>query len=176
MNLEEELKSAAENFCRMKHEMCRIEHGPQDLSPMLHFKYKHLSVPCGIVIMGNPFQMVPPAWRKVLDDGIPEFMMLMVEGYASRSPMDYEKGAMEHDFKNNPDSEVVEVITIQAIEIDTGKQMVCMVEYKYGDDGLPQFGDANIGACEGPAMNSNVAEMFKSCRDATVGFFERAAS
>lgn len=175
MNLEEELKSAAEKFCMMKREMCRIEHGPQDLAPMLHFKYKHLSVPCGIVIMGSPFQMVPPAWRKVLDDGIPEFMMLMVEGYASKNPTG-EKGSMEDDFKNNPESDVVEVITIQAIEIDTGKQMSCMVEYKYGDDGLPQFGDARIGPCEGAAMNSSVAEMFKGCRDATVGFFERAAS
>lgn len=173
--LEEELRYVLGQFCRMKREMCIREGGPYDLAPMLHFKYRHLNAYCGVMIMGNPFEMVPSAWRKILDDGMPEFMMLMVEGYASEKNQGYKKGQMERDFKENPDSDVREIITVQAVDIKTGKQMTGLVSYKYGDDGLPEFGEMSVGPCEGQALECNVPDMFRACRNATLGFFEQVA-
>lgn len=177
MTLEEELKFALGKFCQMKRTMCEREGGPQDLAPMLHFKYQHLNAYCGVLLMGNPFEMIPEAWRKILDDGVPEFVMCMVEGYASSKPIsEYKKGQMEQDFKENPGSEVMEVITLQAVDIKTGKQMTGMVSYKYGDDGMPEFEEPNFNSCEGQAMECNIPSIFKACRDATVKFFGKIAS
>lgn len=175
MTLEEELRFIMSEFCDIKTRLCDKENGPLDLVPMLHFKYRHLKGYCGILLEGNPFEMTPITWRRMLDDGIPEFMMLMVEGYASTTPSEkHEKGALEREFKENPCSEVVEVIAIQAIEIKTGNQMTAVVEYKYGDDGMPVFGEPKVGPCEGAELETNVPAMFKMCRDLTVKFMEAA--
>jgi hypothetical protein len=177
MTLEEELKFALGKFCEMKSAMCAQEGGPQDLAPMLHFKYLHLNAYCGMLLPGNPFEILPQAWRQILDDGMPEVVMFMVEGYASEAlPEEYERGAMEKDFKENPESNVKEVITLQAVDIKTGSQMTGIVSYTYGDDGMPMFGNSNIGPCEGEALNCNVAAIVKSCRDATLRFFEKVNS
>lgn len=171
MTLEEELDIAVRAFCNMKKAMCERERGPYDLQPMLHFKYKHLKSYCGALLAGNPLQEAPAAWRKVMDHGIPEFVMLMVEGYASlKGSEGYERGRMERDFKENPDSEVSEVVTIQAIEIKTGRQLTALVPFRYGDDGLPEFEDAKVGPCDGPALEANVPYMMSQCRKFTLDF------
>lgn len=177
MNLEKELRFIIGKFCDMKRALCEREGGPNDLIPMLHFKYQHLNAYCGMLLEGNPIQMVPVAWRKILEDGIPEFMMFMVEGYASTTPdlSNYRKGEMEKDFKNNPGSSVREVITIQAVDIKTGYQMTAVVPYKYGDNGLPEFEEPSVSTCEGDALNCNIPYLFKSCREATMNFFDKVA-
>lgn len=177
MSIEEELEVAVGVFRKMKSAVCEKEGGPHDLAPMMHFRYSHLNSYCGGMLMGNPFELAPMAWRKVLDDGIPEFMMLMMEGYAktSKPDEDYVRGDMEREFKENPDSEVREVITVQAVEIKTGRQFTAVIPYKYDDHGQPEFEDPCIGPCEGEALNSNVARMFAVCRDATVSFLQEAA-
>lgn len=175
MTLEEELKFIANHFCGMKYTVCERESGPADLIPMLHWKYKHLNAYTGMLLEGNPFEVVPHAWRKVLDDGMPDFMMLMVEGYVCPKNEEYKRGELEEDFKENPTSEVMEAITIQAVEIKTGKQMTAVISYVYDDDGLPDFRDPMIGPCEGVALEHNVPAMLKKLRDMTVNFFQDAA-
>jgi hypothetical protein len=177
MTLEEEMRFALDKFCEMKTAVCEREGGPQDLIPMLHFKYRHLNAYCGVVIKGNPIEILPMAWRHILDDGVPEFVMFMVEGYASNkiSIEGYRRGEMESDFKSNPDSSVKEVITLQAVDVKTGEQMTAVVSYSYGDDGLPEFDEPNVGACEGEALNCNVPNIFKACREATMNFFDKVA-
>lgn len=177
MNLEKELRFIVGKFCEMKKGLCQREHGPHDLIPMLHFKYQHLNAYCGMLLEGNPIEMVPVAWRKVLEDGMPEFMMFMVEGYATSKPSleGHVRGEMEKDFKENPASTVSEVITVQAVDIKTGAQMTAVVPYKYGDDGLPEFGEPTVGPCEGEALKCNIPYLFKSCREATVNFFDKVA-
>lgn len=173
MNIQDELKSAVGVFCRMKRLVCEKEGGPHDLTPMIHFKYQHLNAYCGGVLMGDPFEMAPMLWRKVLDDGIPEFMMLMMEGYASTT-QPTKHGDLEKDFKENPDSTVREVITVQAVNIKTGEQFTAVVPFKYGDDGLPEFDEPSLGPCEGEALQSRVAIMFSACRNATINFLQEA--
>lgn len=171
MTLEDELDLAVRTFCRMKTMMCEREGGPHDLQPMLHFRYKHLKSYCGIMVMGNPLDEVPKAWHKVMDHGTPEFVMLVLEGYASlKGAEDYERGRMERDFKENPDSEVREVITLQAVEIKTGRQLTAIVPFRYGDDGLPEFEDAKVGPCDGQALGANVPDMMNQCRNLTLDF------
>lgn len=168
MKIEEEVKIAVSTFCKMKRAMCERENGPYDLAPMLHFKYSHLKTYCGMLLAGDPVEMVPPAWGRILEDGIPEFVMLMVEAYASENVDNYRKGAMEQDFKNNPDSRVREAITIQAVDIKTGRQMTGIVRYVYGDDGLPVFDEPSIGECEGKALECRVPSIIGMCRDQTL--------
>lgn len=177
MDLKRELDNAVRCFTGMKRAMCEREGGPCDLAPMLHFKYKHLKSCCGALLMGAPpMEMVPAAWGKILDQGIPEFVMLMVEGYASEQPLEeYERGSMEEDFKNNPGSTVKEVITLQAVDIKTGEQMTAVMPYHYGDDGMPVFEEAKVGPCEGEAMNCRAASIFNACRQATLTFLDEAA-
>lgn len=177
MNLEKELRVAIKNFISMKKDICEQESGPSDLVPMIHFKYQHLAVPCGAVIVGDPFHIVPQAWRRILDDGIPEFIMFMAEGYSSsKNSENRQRGDLEKDFKENPCSDVTEVITIQAVDIKTGIQMSAMAEYKYNDNGQPEFGKIHLGKCEGDTLKSNVAMMFATCRNATLEFFGKVAS
>lgn len=176
MNIQDELRRAVDIFTNMKRMACEQNGGPHDLAPMIHFKYRHLKGCCGGLLAGDPFQLVPMAWRKVLDQGIPEFMMLMIEGYSSATPPEnHERGCLEKDFKENPDSKVKEVITIQAVDIKTGNQFTAIVPYKYDDEGIPEFEEPSIGACEGEALNSNIPAMFAACRNATVTFLEEAA-
>lgn len=177
MNLEEEVQKAVGVFRNMKRMFCEKEGGPGDLAPMIHFKYQHLAGYCGGLLLGDAFSMVPMAWRKILDDGIPEFMMVMIEGYAkaTKPEDDYVRGDMEKEFKENPSSDVREVITVQAVEIKTGRQVTAILPYKYDDQGQPEFEEPTIGPCEGEALQSNVARMFSALRDATVNFLNEAA-
>lgn len=172
MKIEDELDVAVHTFCKMKTMMCEREGGPYDLHPMLHFKYKHLKAYAGIILTGNPLEETPAAWRKIMDHGTPEFVMLMVEGYASTNVS--MSGKMEDDFKENPDSEVREVITVQAIEIKTGRQLTALVPFRYGDDGLPEFDEPKAGPCDGQALEANVPSMMNHCRKLTLEFGEAA--
>jgi hypothetical protein len=174
MKIEDELDVAVRTFCNMKRMMCEREGGPYDLHPMLHFKYKHLKAYAGILLKGNPLEEAPVAWRKIMDHGTPEFVMLMVEGYASTKVDDYERGRMERDFKDNPDSEVREVITLQAVDIKTGRQLTALVPFRYGDDGLPEFEEPKVGPCDGRALEANVPSMMNNCRKLTLDFGEAA--
>ena len=169
MEIKKELEIAVSTFCKMKRAMCEREGGPYDLAPMLHFKYGHLRTYCGMLLAGgDPVEMIPHAWERILEDGIPEFVMLMVEAYSSENVDNYRKGAMERDFKENPESKVREAITIQAVDIKTGRQMTGIVRYGYGDDGLPVFDEPSIGDCEGQALECRVPSIIGLCRDHTL--------
>lgn len=172
MTLEEEVKFALAKFCEMKTMLCERDGGPSDLIPMLHIKYRHLKPYCGMLLEGNPSEMLPVAWGRVVQDGIPEFVMIMVEGYAgaNRDARTHKKGEMEKDFKENPCSDVMEVITIQAVDIRTGNQITGIVSYKYDDTGRPEFGTPSVNPCDGEALLCNIPSMMAHCRNLTVQF------
>lgn len=169
----EEVKIAMETFIKMKAAMCQAHNGPYDLAPMLHIKYVHLNSYCGILMSGcgHPVDAIPSVWKKVLDNGMPEFVMIMTEGYATKSkeiPQNYRRGEMEKDFKNNPGSEVVEILNIHGIDMKTGNQANAFVSFKYNDHGQPEFDEPTYGPCEGDALKANVPTMFAACREATL--------
>lgn len=173
MELIKEIKVAMETFIKMKSSMCQINNGPFDMAPMLHLKYQHLKSYCGVVMngCGNPVDAIPGAWEKVLENGYPEFVMIMTEAYAAKSKEiseDYVKGQMEEDFKSNPESEVVEILNVHAIDIKTGKQATGFVNFKYNDKGQPEFDDPIYNDCEGDALKANVPAIFAACRSATL--------
>lgn len=173
MELTKEIKIAMETFIKMKASICQNNNGPFDMAPMLHLKYQHLKSYCGVVMTGcsNPVDAIPGAWGKVLENGYPEFVMIMTEAYATKSkemPENYVKGQMEEDFKNNPESEVVEILNVHAIDINTGNQATGFVSFKYNDNGQPEFDQPLYNACEGEALKANVPTIFAACRDATL--------
>lgn len=176
MTLEDEVRFITDHFCGMKTALCEREGGPSDLLPMLHFKYRHLNAYCGMVLPPEEtVEALPAAWSKVLEDGIPEFMMIMVEGYAGTKTEEYERGAMERDFRENPSSSVREVITIQAVDIKTGNQITSVVPYGYDDRGMPEFDDPKIAPCVGEALEFNIPAMFRQFRDLAVNLLDEAA-
>lgn len=177
MKIQDEIKTALETFQNMKKYCCEKNKGPTDLAPMLHFKYKHLNAYCGVLLgEGHPLETIPHAWGQIVQDGVPEFVVVMTEGYAKvgGDPSDYRKGDMEKDFKNNPDSEVLEVLNIHGIDLGTGKQADGFVSFKYGDDGLPVFDEPSYGDCEGAALGANIPILFEACRQATFATLNKA--
>jgi hypothetical protein len=178
MKLNEEIRIAMETFMKMKASMCQVHKGPYDLAPMLHLKYQHLNGYCGVLLAGegHPMNLIPSAWEKIVENGIPEFVIAMIEGYASKNenPQNYRRGQMEEDFKNNPDSTVVEVLNIQAIDIKTGNQISGFVSFKYNDKGQPEFEIPEYSPCEGESLNANIPRIFSLCRDATLEFMRKA--
>lgn len=179
MELIKEVKIALEAFMKMKASICQNNNGPIDLVPMLHLKYQHLKSYCGVLMngCGSPVDSIPGAWGKVLENGYPEFVMLMTEGYATKSkeiPENYRKGQMEKDFKNNPESEVVEILNVHAIDVKTGEQASGFVSFKYNDNGQPDFEEPLYNSCEGEALTANVPTIFAACREATLTLKRKA--
>lgn len=178
MKLIEEVKIAMQTFIRMKESMCKTNNGPHDLAPMLHYKYSHLNAYCGVLLAGgHPIQTIPKAWEHIIRDGIPEFVMIMTEAYASKEmPVEnYLRGEMEKDFKNNPDSKVVEIINVHAIDMKTGNQLDGFVSFKYDDYGQPVFDTPTYADCEGESLNANMPMMFAACRNATLLMIKKKA-
>lgn len=170
MKLADEVKIALQTFIKMKESVCRHNNGPSDLAPMLHYKYPHLKGYRGILLAGgHPIQTVPSAWGHISKDGIPEFVMIMTEAYASATPLqEYKRGEMEKDFKNNPCSQVVEIINVHAIDMKTGEQFDGFVSFKYDDSGIPVFDEPSYSKCEGEALKANMPAIFTACRGATL--------
>lgn len=176
MKLIEEIKIALDTFVKMKVACCKNNNGPQDLIPMLHFKYSHLNGYCGVLLPGgHPNETVVMAWEQIVQDGIPEFMIVMVEGYAKKNiSTKYKRGEMEEDFKNNPESEVVEILNIHGIDMKTGDQADGLVSYKYNDKGLPDFDEPTYAPCTGESLKANMPMIFTSCRYATLATMNKA--
>lgn len=174
MKLADEVKLAMQTFMKMKSSVCESNKGPQDLAPMLHFKYSHLKGYCGVVLAGgHPLQTIPVAWEHIIRDGLPEFVMVMTEAYASthqknEPPQNYRKGQMEEDFKNNPCSDVMEIINVHGINIKTGEQYSGMVAFHYDDNGQPVFDEPDYNECAGEALKANIPALFSACRHATL--------
>lgn len=176
MELAEEVEIAMKTFIKMKESVCAFNKGPQDLAPMLHFRYQHLKGYCGVLLAeGHPLHSIPGAWEQIIRDGIPEFVIVMTEGYASTGPREnYQKGQMEQDFKNNPDSEVMEIINIHGISMKSGEQHTGMVVFRYDDHGQPVFEEPSYSKCEGEALNANIPALFAACRGATLVIHRKA--
>lgn len=179
MELTKEIEIALETFKKMKASVCDHMRGPHDLAPMLHLKYPHLNGYCGVLLPeGHPTDTVPAAWERVIQDGVPEFVIVMVEGYATISdtalPKDYRRGEMENDFKSNPESKVLEVLNIHGIDMKTGNQADGFVAYRYNDSGLPEFEEPSYGPCEGEALQANMPRIFTACRQITLDIMKKA--
>lgn len=165
----DEVQTALDLFMKMKAGVCEHHGGPHDLTAMLHFKFKHLNGYCGAVLAGgHPLETIPMAWQHIIQDGQPEFMLVMTEGYASATPIEnYKRGSMEEDFKNNPNTEVFEIINVHGIDIKTGQQADAVVKFHY-EDGVPTFDEVQSNMCEGQALEANIPRLFRMCREATL--------
>lgn len=177
MNLIKEIEIATQTFIQMKSALCEQFKGPHDLAPMLHFRYQHLKGYCGVLLgPGHPTDTIPGAWLHILKDGIPEFVMVMTEGYARTSktmPTNHQRGMMEEDFKNNPESDVVEILNIHGIDMNSGDQASGIVMFRYDDNGMPTFDEPAFSPCDGQALDANIPRLFTACRMATLALHKQ---
>lgn len=174
MDMLEKVEHSMRVFMKMKTEGCRENKGPKDLIAMLHLEYEN-SQNVITPLHGHPadtlVQIFPHLieFGKQNDHGNITNMILMTEGYASTAEKDevpeYVRGEMEKDFKENVDSKVMEVLNVQAVNIETGEQTSGFVSYKYDDNGLPNFNDPEFVKCEGESLNARLPQIFNQCHN-----------
>lgn len=129
-----------------KNSLCEEQGGPADGSPMIlgaDMNGENFVIPD--VLDGHPTDNLPIILSSVME-GLREkndslkwdWIAYVVEGYtnSAENPEDYERGAMEQDFKNNPSSTVREavIVTLYTWENESACRTLM---YTYGDDGMP---------------------------------------
>lgn len=75
------------------------------------------------------------------------WIFFVVEGYyremtgENGEVTDYQRGEMEHDYKNNPFSDVRESLIVYGMNWDTDMEITAHAPYTYDDMGVPVFGE-----------------------------------
>jgi hypothetical protein len=167
--LQEEIKAVLELFMEMKKGACLDHGGPVDLQPMLHFKGRDGSRQ-GALLHGHPTDSLSGAWKHMLEYVDPECAIVMTEAYCRTSrefPENHEPGAYERDFKDNPLSDVQEILNVHGIDIETGVQFSGFVGFRIGDDGQPVFDEPYYAQSEGRALECNIPVALERLRNMT---------
>lgn len=168
--VQDEVKDILEIFMSMKKDACRKNKGPTDLQPMLHFKGKD-SIRHAALLVGHSSETVSSAWQQMLRHVNPECVVMMTEGYChtfKKLPEKHEKGSFEREYKEDPCSNVQEILTVHGIDIKTGAQFGGFVTFIISDDGQPEFEKPHFNTIEGEALECNIPTMFAVLREATL--------
>jgi hypothetical protein len=143
MSLEEQCRTAAHKTCGVKTMMCRMQGGPCDLAGMVHFTLRGVD---GLRVLllgeGHVSETIPKAWAQIVQQGIPEFVLVLGESYVDPTldPQAYrEAGQLAGDFKDNACSQVRENICVYGIDAATGRQLAIRIPFTYDDQGMPTF-------------------------------------
>ena len=158
-SLEEAMNLSVAN----KTQMCRDNRGASDLNPVVMFGLPTTDEDgddaIGVVVMemvlpdgAHPTECLPLLLSDAHKRGIHNFLwvMFVVEGYTATAsdngidPENYERGSMEKDFLNNPNTNIREGIIATAYA-KTGQSAVLTQLYGYGDDGLPVYDEERRG-------------------------------
>jgi hypothetical protein len=90
---------------------------------------------------GHPIAVFPSIWDRILEEGNPDFLAFVVEGYEGsfRDGENYQRGQFERDFKENPVSDVTETLLIAGVDIRQDRHRNTMITFSYDDRGMPRF-------------------------------------
>lgn len=100
-----------------------------------------------------------------------EFIVLALEGYghyADEEGMDltnYQRGAMEEDYKNNPFSTVREGLILTAVDYNATALWSVMSTYRYDDHGVPMYDEPKASVNE---INKDDEEGYGRLGDALI--------
>ena len=150
MHLIKECRAWTHSLLLTKRDKCIAERGPSDLGPMLSCRLRLASMPRVVPLSAATLdQDLPDTWRRILKEGTPEVMTLMMDVYKGevtlrdgRLPDTCRRGQLAHDFRTNPCSSVTHGLYVLGVDIGSGKQIHIEVAYGYDDHGLPVFTDA----------------------------------
>jgi hypothetical protein len=177
MNNEEILTVCAKQTVEMtkhgKTEVCRDNKGASDVPPFVVVGMEvqdddgNQAIGGGIIQMdlenGNhPVDELPYVLSDLHQEGMTDFMWLMfvTEGYARRTDitditeadLNAPRGTLEKEFAEKPDTNICEGI-IATLFAKSGEAVTATCFYKYGDDGLPVYEEAEYTYCDGGDEN-----------------------
>ncbi len=126
-----------------KQEICDEDNGITDMQSFVVFERGDIYECRQSGVDGHPFESLPSVLESAFKDGLTKFdtVSIVVDSYVregTKPPTDYRRGDLEHEYKNNPSTSVVEALTVCTYGYDGGVKARC-TKYVYGDDGRPQF-------------------------------------
>lgn len=155
-----------------KSALCQDVGGPADGVPILVWVSKNSDgeLAPSIVACPTPTEELPA--RDVLYEalneafvelGAPVLGAFVSEAYLKRAVTDeerdgFKRGDFEREFKNNPDTNVAECITVIGFS-SNGDREYHIVEYKYDDEGQPTYAEVVKDGMSGGAL-ADVLENF----------------
>jgi hypothetical protein len=168
MNKEMLVGCATQTVEMVKHnktEICRENKGASDVSPFLvvgipvEDEEGNKAIGGAVVHLdiseNHPVDELPYALSDLHQEGMTDFVWIMfvTEGYARRAniteqDLEAPRGTLEKEFAEKPDTDICEGI-IATLFASTGEAVTATCFYKYGDDGLPMYEEADYTSCDG---------------------------
>lgn len=137
-------KAVVEIAQHRKTEICFQGKGVNDMQSFVVFQHGDLFECAQGDINGHPFETLPYVLNAAFNDGKKKFdtISLVVDSYVRLNKDEnlagYKAGDLEYQYKNNPDTSVVEALTVATYGYHGGSAGKC-VKYVYDDNGVPKF-------------------------------------
>lgn len=155
-----------------KTEICKEDNGISDMQSFVVFQKGDVFECRQSGVDGHPFEALPQVLNDAYHDGLDQFdtVSIVVDSYVrTKTPeevLEYERGSLEREYKNNPNTDVVEALTVATYGYHGGSAGRC-VTYVYNDKGLPEF---TITENTGAVIKSEVVDYIMSkyidfCKD-----------
>lgn len=127
-----------------KTELCLEDRGVSDMQSFVVFQTGDMFECVQSGVNGHPFESLPSVLNLAYNEGKHKFdtVSLVVDSYVRMKtdniPKDYKPGDLQQEYKNNPNSSVVEALTVTTYGYHGGSAGKC-VKYIYNDAGVPEF-------------------------------------
>ena len=144
IDIEVEVEKVVKIAQLRKVEICREDNGISDMQAFVVFQKGDTFECCQSGVDGHPFESLPSVLNEAYNDGLDKFdtVSIVVDSYVRLIPQGdaktYERGDLETEYKNNPNTSVSEALTVATYGYDGGSAGRCM-SYVYNDKGLPEF-------------------------------------
>lgn len=127
-----------------KTEVCLEDNGVTDMQSFVVFQRGDVFECRQSGVNGHPFEGLPDVLNDAFSDGLTEFdtVSIVVDSYVRLKPesriADYRRGDLDREYKNNPNTDVSEALTVATYGYHGESAGKC-VTYVYNDKGLPEF-------------------------------------
>lgn len=127
-----------------KTEVCLEDNGVTDMQSFVVFQRGDVFECRQSGVDGHPFEGLPDVLSDAFSDGLTEFdtVSIVVDSYVRLKPesriADYRRGDLDREYKNNPNTDVSEALTVATYGYHGESAGKC-VTYVYNDKGLPEF-------------------------------------
>jgi hypothetical protein len=154
-------------FAEMKRELCRKEDAAAVLPSCLVAVPESGQTAVLMLGHGHPLENVATAWLQMFADYKPAAVLLFAEGYMAGEQTRAHLGQLEDSYQNDPGSDVREVLTLEAVDIETGQQVSGAVAFTLAERGELVFDEAKVFELDTGTDNGNIPDVLGLLRDAT---------
>jgi hypothetical protein len=125
---------------------------------------------------GHPLENVATTWLQLITEHKPVAVLLFAEGYMAGEETREAIGRLEDLYRNDPGTDVREVLTVEAVEIATGRQFSGAVPFTLAERGELVFHEAKVFELDVAKDNGNIPAVLSLLRDATAYRLEKQGS